>query len=601
MKYWPAVREWFEGYASLDLRALAFTRILLAGIVLVDLFYRAHHLYEHYGRFGIFPKELWLTWWADNGYWSLHMLFEAPEWSLALMVLEALAGLFLLIGWYTRLSTVVVWFLAVSLDHANQFIIQAGDTWLTVFLFIGIFLPLGTYASVDAGLQKQAPENTRFTSIWTFALILQIALFYFAASLFKNGITWQDGNAVYYALSLDYFRTWFGSLIYQSRELLTVITFGVHYLQYIVPYLILAPFFTKYLRSIAVILLIGMHIGLGISMHLGPFSFVSIAGLCALLPSFFFDWVQAFLKKHSFGNLTIYYDEDCGFCKKSSNLIRVLLFLVHSRIVPAQSDTSIYADMKLHNSWVIVDASGKRFFTYEAGIRIVEASPLLFFTAPLWKLATSKPIGEKTYRFIANHRGTTCLIPQKERNFRLASTVLTYSSLLCGIIYIVAIVVANTESFVKHQKISEVSARISPTMTALGVTQYWAMFAPNPPSIDGWIIVRGVFSNGDIYDLFSYPHKLSYEKPKNISQPPYIPDERTRKYLGNLVGDTTALAHIQYYGKYLCYQYKKPNKLFKDASLASLEIFLMTQLNGFTLKNRPEKSLIFTTKCADSK
>lgn len=601
MKYLPAIRRWFEGYASVDLRALALTRILLAGIILFDLFYRAHHLYEHYGRFGIFPKELWLTWWAHSGYWSLHMLFEAPEWSLALMALEAVCAFFMLVGWHTRLSTALVWFLAVSLDHANQFIIQSGDIWLTVFLFLGIFLPLGKYASVDAGLDKNPTPSPRFASIWTFAFILQIALFYFAASLFKNGITWQDGNAVYYALSLDYFRTWFGSIIYQSRPLLTLLTFGVHYLQYAVPYLILAPFFTKYVRTTAVILLIGMHTGLGLSMNLGPFSFVSIAGLCALLPSAFFDAMHNFLVQRGFGSLTIYYDEDCGFCRKSAHLIRTLLLVVGSRVVPAQTNPSVYADMKTHNSWVIVDATGNRFFTYKAGIRIIEASPLLFLTAPLFKLRASGFIGEKVYRFVANHRGSVCLLPKKGRNFPHLATTMKSGSILLGIVYIGAIVTANTAPFLKSEMLYNANQKITLPMGALGITQNWRMFSPNPPSEDGWIIARGVFSNGKIYDLFSYPHALSYEKPKNIAYAPYIRDERTRKYLGNVIGNSAAAVHIYYYAKSLCYQYREPNALFTDASLASLDIFAMKQITGLTHKNKPEKSLLFTLNCTDSK
>jgi hypothetical protein len=82
------------------------------------------------------------------------------------------------------------------------------------------------------------------------------------------------------------------------------------------------------------------------------------------------------LRKRNFGKLSIYFDADCGFCRKSVYLIREFFLLPEVSIKEAQSDSSIHKDMEKNFSWVVVNETGNRFFKYDAWIEILKHSPL---------------------------------------------------------------------------------------------------------------------------------------------------------------------------------------------------------------------------------
>ena len=51
---------------------------------------------------------------------SLHLISDAPAFQAALFGLAVLAGVALLVGWKTRLATIVAWFLTSIFDHLAQ-------------------------------------------------------------------------------------------------------------------------------------------------------------------------------------------------------------------------------------------------------------------------------------------------------------------------------------------------------------------------------------------------------------------------------------------------------------------------------------------------
>lgn len=102
--------------------------------------------------------------------------------------------------------------------------------------------------------------------------------------------------------------------------------------------------------------------------------------------------------------VSIYYDKNCRFCKRSVELI-VKFFLVKvAHMGPAQADESIFATMLKFDSWVVVDEDGKEFTTFQAGVEIAKCSPILELFVPLSKPKFMQKFGEWTYRKIANNR-----------------------------------------------------------------------------------------------------------------------------------------------------------------------------------------------------
>jgi vitamin K-dependent gamma-carboxylase-like protein len=71
---------------------------------------------------------------------------------------------------------------------------------------------------------------------------------------------------------------------------------------------------------------------------------------------------------------------------------------------------------------------------------------------------------------------------------------------------------------------------------ALGLQQFWAVFAPNPVTAlalnDGWFVIAGTLENGEQVDAFGAKRRLSFDKPKLVADA--VKNHRWRHYFANL-------------------------------------------------------------------
>src|SRR3712207_3360366 len=166
-KSWP-VSEWLRTKAvevfGADLRSLAVFRIVLALLVLADLANRATDLRQHYTDAGVLPRtalvQEGLTPWA----FSLNLMNGRLFFQVLLLVAAALAALGLLIGYRTRLCTIVLWVLLLSIQWRNPLVGGSDGPLLRLLLFWGMFLPLGAYWSVDRTKDAVSRLSTQFLS-----------------------------------------------------------------------------------------------------------------------------------------------------------------------------------------------------------------------------------------------------------------------------------------------------------------------------------------------------------------------------------------------------------------------------------------------------
>ncbi|WP_299759034.1 HTTM domain-containing protein [uncultured Pontibacter sp.] len=281
---------------TVDLRALALMRIWLAGIVLIDLAIRATDMEAHYSNMGVLPlhvlhQYLWLP-----QFFSLHALSGLWQFQLVLFILAAGFACCLLLGYKTRLATAATWLLLLSLQNRNPLIEQGGDDLLRMLLFWGIFLPWGRFYAVDAVQackQGVAPQQTSYFSAATMAYIVQVGLVYFCTALLKNSPEWHtDGTALYYALSLDQILMPLGRLIYPYPELLRILTFSAYYTELLLPFLLLIPFYNAFFRMVVVLVLVGFHIGISLTLFVGLFYLINIASVAGLLPASAMNWID---------------------------------------------------------------------------------------------------------------------------------------------------------------------------------------------------------------------------------------------------------------------------------------------------------------------
>ena len=102
--------------------------------------------------------------------------------------------------------------------------------------------------------------------------------------------------------------------------------------------------------------------------------------------------------------VAIYYDQDCGFCRRSVVIITKWFLVRTHHTGPAQADSVIFSTMQKADSWVVVNNDGKTFTTFQAGVEIARHSPILKWLVPLAKPKFMQRFGEWTYRKVAHNR-----------------------------------------------------------------------------------------------------------------------------------------------------------------------------------------------------
>lgn len=283
---------------GIDVRSLAIFRIGLALIIIFDLLIRSQDIGAHYADDGVLPRDILITNTADQWNISLHLMNGTWQFQLFLFIIAAIAAFALLVGYRTRLATVLSWIFLVSLQTRNPIILQGGDMLLRMLLFWGMFLPLGAYWSVDQK-SKPLPANP-IVSAASIALLLQVCLVYCFTAILKDDPIWRkDGTAIWYALNIEQYVTSFGQFLLQFPNLLKFLTFSTFYIEAFGPFFAFSPIWTGPLRFATALTFILFHIGMGLSMELGPFSYVCVTAWLVFIPEWFWN---LFLRKDAFVN-----------------------------------------------------------------------------------------------------------------------------------------------------------------------------------------------------------------------------------------------------------------------------------------------------------
>ncbi|MBS1650395.1 MAG: hypothetical protein JSU07_00125 [Bacteroidetes bacterium] len=270
-------------------------RIGVSIVIIIDLCIRFSDLEAHYCDAGIWPLHVVKNFAWKSGFWSIHLWSGTYYFIALLFAIHFLCTFFLLIGYKTRISNLIVWLLYLSLHNRNLFILQSGDELLRLLLFWGLFLPWQHYFSVDAKRYIVKPTQNIMANI---GYLLLIASVYIFTVFFKNSPEWRsEGTAIYYALSLDQIRLpFFGDYLYKYSILMRCLTHLVFVIECLIPILILAPSKKGNFRLLAFVLLVTLHIGIGLTLYVGLFYIINITTALALLPTQIINRLSKVLK-----------------------------------------------------------------------------------------------------------------------------------------------------------------------------------------------------------------------------------------------------------------------------------------------------------------
>lgn len=270
---------------SIDLRALGFYRILFGIAILIDLVIRAFDLKAFYTDEGVFPVDLFNEYWNLPVFWSVHAWSGSLQWEVFLFALAGVFAVLLTVGYKTKLMTVLSWLMLISIQNRNPIILQGLDQLLSLILFFALFVPWEKRYSIDA---KKHPEWQNQSSVFSFgsaALLIQVAMIYLFSYLLKTGDAWRvDGTALFYALNIDEMVKPLGKYLLQFPDLLHYLTFMVLGMELAIPILFFLPFYIKESRILAVLLVIVLQTGFGLTLMVGPFPIFNIMAVMIFLP-----------------------------------------------------------------------------------------------------------------------------------------------------------------------------------------------------------------------------------------------------------------------------------------------------------------------------
>ena len=268
--------RFFDAFAFSN-RSIDRFRLLLALVGLLELTQRLGDLQAHYTDAGLFPRSFYSE--GLGGLkWVLPHFWFATVTPLAILFAAHAALLIRLLFRRTLWVSCAVWFLTLSLHFRNPAVLTGGDTLYRIALFWNCFLPF------FPGERRSG----RVASGATLGLTLQMVIIYGAAALSKAlSPLWIQGK-IWASLLKDSERlTPLGQFSLRSLPLdspsftlgLSWVVIGVEAL---IALGILSSCRWSKIRKPALILAIGFHLALGVTLHLGWFPLQALGVLSIL-------------------------------------------------------------------------------------------------------------------------------------------------------------------------------------------------------------------------------------------------------------------------------------------------------------------------------
>jgi hypothetical protein len=184
----------------------------------------------------------------------------------------------LILGFQTRVVTVLLAVVHLSLVNWNPALIHGEDCLFNGLLLFGIFAPLGNRLSLDFRLNPSL--RTQITSQWPVRMMqIWVAGLYFFSWPRKimGDPAWLEGTAVYYIMSLSEFSRWDVPAGWFWKPWVNLVTYFTLFVEGGFPYLV---WFRK-LRLPMIFLAVSLQLGIAVFMK--NISFYSVTMACSVL------------------------------------------------------------------------------------------------------------------------------------------------------------------------------------------------------------------------------------------------------------------------------------------------------------------------------
>ncbi len=533
-----------EHYRSLDPRWLGLFRICFGCLLISELLYRWSYARLLFSNEGVLPNHFSLFAPMGQDLFSIYHVFSTVGEVHVAFALTLLVFSCFTLGYQTRVAQILSALLITSLHSRNLFTENGGSVVTHSLAIWTVFLPLGSCFSIDALRRslgavrehssaelnrREVTPVTPFVSIAVLGLLLQWSVIYFFNCVHKTGVGWKNHSAIYYFLYQDRIVTDVGvwareHVPFGVFALLTRITLVV---EGALAFILLVPFWHKWLRRIALLLALGLHGNIALLSRLGPFSYVMVLFFLLLLGQEELNFLGRWFGRPARA-VTVIFDSDCGICLWTCRLLKRLDPWQRLTFVGNDETSRLPAglDPKLcEASVVVVDAAGRFFLEEKAVRRALRALPFGIFAVWWLYVPGLSLVGRALYRSVAANRiaisgffgwgvcgvpvaATHAAPPASAFLGRVGDELRVGRGVVRETLALVLMVVLSTEVVKSNPFISRHLQLKRPAwMTeVIGYTRMlegWGMFAPEPPYDDGRLVVDGRTVDGRKLDPFT--------------------------------------------------------------------------------------------------
>lgn len=539
----PSERQWFP-QVDLDLRSLAVGRMALGAVLLWDLSERMQDVDSFYGDKGCCPRHVVLSGGDPRlrpSDFSIYFAVGSNEMvKAALAIVGGISSCCLLLGYGTRKAAFACWVHWRSIETRNGVIHQAGDLLLRLLLWWAMFLPLGACWSVDSNTVFVDAHDVPCSKLAAFGLLQQMACVYYFTALFKVDPSWTGGgrvdlgrtgagyqrmsSAIRLVLSNYGFRreplaSWLlqvasslpsGWLPASCFDITWFLTRASWWIEICALPLLFGVVPLISLRLVAVVTFISFHVGIAMTMRIGLFPAICIAGWLLVVPSCIWDWMPTGTICSIFTSTTITSDNP-------------------SAVLPASQIRYYY--IYQHGGDVVIDL---------AATFLIVASIALAWSSNLRCLPISEvPVVAADSSTVSTSSNTSsCWWSNKNK----------------------ALWVHGSETMLWRpltRRMSTMglgSALEADLCRLLGQHQQWFMF-DKPSRYDRWFISIGHCVDGTVMDVFGSVHEKKFLTPVLKSPPPpwrvAYRSHRWRKFFSRLL-ESRHHQLRQTYAEYIC-------------------------------------------------
>ncbi|ELZ06292.1 hypothetical protein C482_00680 [Natrialba chahannaoensis JCM 10990] len=276
----------------IDTRALAAFRIVAGLLIIADVLLRSRNFTLFYTESGVVPQSLATEMTADNAV-SIYYFTTDSTVIAALFILTVLIAIQLIVGYKTRVATVLSFLLVVSLDHHNPLVLSFADTLFRMLLFWAIFLPLGERWSIDACHADSLPRSG-ITSLASAAILAQVVYMYVLNGYHKReSELWTGGEATPLIMGLDNTTFLLGDFM---RNFPALLQYGGVTWYYMLLFAWLLILLQGNARTLFVAMFIAGHASFAITVRIGAFPYVAIAGLLLFLQTPVWDRLETLVR-----------------------------------------------------------------------------------------------------------------------------------------------------------------------------------------------------------------------------------------------------------------------------------------------------------------